>query len=67
MKIIGPNKSPPRGLARRIFLELSGTCCYPLEDYFSCTKFSAKHQAFMANVDSVVGPSFYYQAVKDSH
>lgn len=38
---------------------------YPISHYVSCDRFSARHRAFVANLDVGVEPATFYEAMKD--
>ncbi|KAE8733468.1 hypothetical protein F3Y22_tig00001120pilonHSYRG00022 [Hibiscus syriacus] len=42
----------------------SSKCFYPIEDFLSSSKLSTEYGAFVANISSVVEPSYYHQDVK---
>ncbi|KAE8663671.1 hypothetical protein F3Y22_tig00112925pilonHSYRG00180 [Hibiscus syriacus] len=42
----------------------SSKCLYPIEGFLSSSKLSTEYGAFVANISSVVEPSYYHQAVK---
>lgn len=47
-------------------IKSSGMRHYPLQDYFSCSKFSDKYRVFVTIVYSMIEPAYYHQAFKDS-
>lgn len=43
----------------------SGTSLYPISHYITCDMFSARHRAFVGNLDAAVEPRSFYEAMKD--
>ncbi|KAE8734362.1 hypothetical protein F3Y22_tig00000773pilonHSYRG00309 [Hibiscus syriacus] len=42
----------------------SSKCLYPIEGFFSSLKLSTEYGAFVANISSIVEPSYYHQDIK---
>lgn len=45
--------------------ESFGTCFYPISHYVACHKFSARHRAFVAQIDAGVEPTRFAEAMKN--
>ncbi|XP_039019841.1 uncharacterized protein LOC120151472 [Hibiscus syriacus] len=45
---------------------VSSKCLYPIESFVSSSKLSTEYGAFVANISTVVVPSYYHQAIKSS-